>query len=219
MQRSKRWWMWACAGSIVGAVPQASPAAALMTERSAKVQEKRLQEVRALTAEGVANHVTIDDDLETVVTLKTAEVFLPKRGGFFDTLLADNMLGAMVGKSTGRTHWQLYQTIHHTEPDWRNLQSVNYETPNGPRNAPLTAINSDVECKYGVCSRDEVVGFDVTEELLEAIVAHHAGKPDAVWRFKFNARNGINWTDDIPVTEIAGALLAVRRYRAQKGFE
>jgi hypothetical protein len=218
--RSKGLWIGVCAAGILAGSAHEGRAAALMTERNAKSQEKRLEEVRALTIEDVIKRIVVDDDdLETVATIKTTEAFLPKRGSFFDTLIADNMLRAMVSKATGRTQWQLYQTIHYTDPDWRNLTSVNYETPTGPRSVQVTVISTDVQCNYGICSYDEIVGFNMDEQLLEAIVARNAGKTDAVWRFKFNARNGIDWKDDLPVAEIAGALLAVKRYRQQKGFE
>ena len=196
-------------------------AAAQMTARKPAHQEKRLQEVRQLSTETVANSIEIsDDDLETVATLTTAKGFLTKKGGgFLDTLTSDNMLRALVGKNDGRTTWQLYQTIRYSEPDWRHFTSVNYETPTGPKHAQLTVINTDVRCTYGICTHEETVGFEVSEDFLKTIVANNAGKPDAAWRFRFNAKSGFHWTDDMPVTEIAGALLAVRRYRAQKGFE
>lgn len=210
----------AFAALLCVAVPTIATALPQMTERSAKAQEKRSKEILALSADAVANSVSIsDDDLETVATITTATAFMPKRGSFFDTLLADNMLRAMVGKATGRTSWQLYQTMTYSDPERRDFTSVNYETPTGPKNEPLTIINRDVRCNYGICTYEETVGFNVQEELLEAIVKQSAGKPGAVWRFRLNARNGVSWTDDMPVEEIMGALTAVSRYRTRKGLE
>jgi hypothetical protein len=199
----------------------ATTAAAQMTARKPAHQEKRLQEVRQLSADSVASSIEIaDDDLETVATLTTARGFLAKRGGgFLDTLTSDNMLRAMVSKADGRTSWQLYQTVRYSESDWRHFTSVNYETVSGPRHAQLTVINTDVRCNYGICAHEETIGFELPEDLLEAIVANNVGRPDAVWRFRFNAKSGFHWTDDMPVTEIAGALQAVKHYRTQKGFE
>ena len=208
------------AGALI-AIAAVTAASAQMTARKPSHQEKRLQEVRQLSAEAVAGSIEIaDDDLEIVATLTTANGFLPKRGGgLLDTLTSDNMLRAMVGKSDGRTSWQLYQTMRYSESDWRHFTSVNYETPGGPRHAEITVIDTDVTCRYGLCTYQEIVGFNLDEALLESIVVQGAGKPDAVWRFRFNARSGLHWTDDMPVTEIAGALMAVKRYRQQKGFE
>ncbi|MEK7414676.1 MAG: hypothetical protein AAB263_15285 [Planctomycetota bacterium] len=213
-------WIKAWAGVTLMSIGSAATASPEMTERKPVHQEKRLKEVRLVTPEAVANSVAIaDDDLETVATITTATAFTPKRSSFFDTLLADNMLRAMVSKTTGRTVWQRYQTISYSGSEWRHFTSVNYETAAGPRHAQLTVIRTDVQCPYGSCSYEEVIGFDLTEDLLEAIVTRNAGNPAGIWRFRFNSKNGLSWADDMPVAEIAGALMAVKRYRTQKGLE
>lgn len=185
---------------------------------SAKQLEKRSKKLSQLSPEHFANTATVNDsDLETKATISTQNGF-HWRGGFSSRVRSDNFLRAFVDKQSGEALWQLYQTIEYTG-EWRRFTSVNIKLPSGLVRREISIIESKVEtCAYGTCIYRETLGFDLSHEELEALIFSSSEAPHTSFRFKFSSQNGLDWTDDISVAEIEGALLAVERYRTQNGL-
>ena len=131
---------------------------------------KRAAQFAALSPETVAAGVTIDsDDLEPTAKLTTEPTYKFK-GGFTDRVRADNLLRAFISRTTGKTTFQLYQTLDYTG-DGRGFIAVNYATPDGPVTADLTIRSSDVTCPYGVCVHHDSLAFEISETLLRELGA------------------------------------------------
>ncbi|MGN6357709.1 MAG: hypothetical protein ACTHLU_09550 [Novosphingobium sp.] len=198
-----------------------APAAA--ADRGAKEMviepsEKQLKMVAALTPETVANGAKItDDSLETTATITTFDAYR-SNGGFTDPVRSDNFLRAFVDKRTGSVRYQVYQNITYNW-DWRHFTYVNYASGTGVEEEELTNIARDVvACAPGICTYREVVGFSVGEEELRKIAGQYLPGRAAFWRFRFKARNGIDWEDRVSAAEVSGLLIAVDRFRAARGW-
>jgi hypothetical protein len=174
-------------------------------------QAKRINDFARLTPEHFDRTSTVqDDDLETAARIDTSEGYKFK-GSFTDLIRSNTFLRAIVHKRTGETAFQVYATLTYTL-NWRYFESATFATAEGPVSAPLRVIARDVDCKYG-CVYTEDVAFDVTEAFLRDLAKTAGDRPVKPWRFRFKAKNGADWTDDMAPAEAAGLLLAVERYR------
>lgn len=196
--------------------------AVLATAAHAQTKEERIEpsrgqmaKLQALTPEQVATQVTInDDDLEPIATLTTERVYR-SNGGFTDPVRSDNFLRAFIDKRTGTVRYQFYQSVT-CNFIRRNFTTANYATPSGPIGVPLVSIaNEVVVCPAGGCTYREVVGFDMSPELLVSIAASYAPGASPLWRVRFKAQNGVDWEDRMAPAEAAGLLLAVKAYQAK----
>lgn len=180
-------------------------------EPSPKVAAK----LQALTPQSVADAAVVrDDDLEPVAVITTVEAF-SSRGAFTDPVRADNFLRAFLNKMTGAVKYQLYQSITYNG-DFRDFVGVNYATADGPISATLTTINHQiVTCYASLCTRQDVVAFEVPELVLSEVASQYAPGNSPYWRFRFKAQNGIDWEDRLMPAEAAGILMAVEQYRAR----
>lgn len=180
--------------------------------------EKQLKQIRALTPESVAARVKVrDDSLETVATLTTYDAYR-SNGGFTDPVRSDNFLRAHIDKRSGAVRYQLYQSITYNW-DWRHFTTVNFAAAAGVQTVELDRISSEVvACAPGICTYREDVGFAVPEAELRVLASQYAPGTATFWRFRFKARNGIDWDDRISAGEVAGLLLAVDRFRAARGW-
>lgn len=190
----------------------AQPVAGLEVIEPGERQKRQLQ---ALTPERVLADINVsDDDLDTVATL-TSEKVWSSRGGLTARVRSDNFLRAFIGKTSGEVRYQLYQEVTYGD-DWRRFSSVNYATPSGPARAEVNVITREVvTCDYGSCVFREVIGFDLSRELMEEIAAGYTPGNSTMWRFRFRGQNGLDWEDRIAPAEAAGMLLAVDRYLEQ----
>jgi hypothetical protein len=191
------------------------PLSILALAVAAQANQKELAAALALTPEHFAETAEIkDDDLETVATISTLPGYQRKRG-LMKVLWDDNFLRAFIDKSTGKTTFQVYQIIPYSGR-FRRYQTVNFETPAGPRSIPATTIDQSVDgcSRYG-CSYTEHVGFDVDEDVLRAAAAAYRPGVAAAWRFKFKAQSGDEWQDGILGAEIVGLLTVVDAYRSR----
>lgn len=192
--------------------------AQMPTQLSNNQLEKRSKKLSKLTAQHFVDTATIKDgELETSATITTQQGF-HWRGDFASRVRPDNFLRAFVDKQTGEALWQLYQTMEYTG-EWRRFTSVNIKLPSGLIWRDISVLERKVEtCAFGTCVYRETVGFDLTEEELEALVAAADEPTQSRLPFKFSSQNGFDWTDDISVAEISGALQAVERYRNKNGL-
>ncbi len=200
------------AGVVIAAAPQPAQAQ-VWTEWSDKQQAKRIEQFAKLSPEHFARtSETQDDELEVLATIHTRDGYAFK-GSFTDRMRADTFLRALIEKRSGAASYQLYARLSYSG-EWRTFTSARYATSQGPVSAPLTAIDRDVSCQYGVCVYTEHVAFEVSEDFLRQLAERASERPVRPWRFRFKARSGLDWTDDMAPAEAAGLLLAVDRYRA-----
>lgn len=179
-------------------------------------QAKRVADFAALTPDHFDRTSLLkDDDLETTASINT-EAGYKFRGGFTDVIRSNTFLRALINKRTGATIYQVYANLDYTL-EWRDFESINFETTDGPVAQPLTKIAHNVKCTSGVCLYTEDIGFELPESFLRQLADRAADRPVRPWRFRFKSQKGIDWTDDMAPAEAAGLLLAVQRYRsAQK---
>ncbi len=206
-----------CAALMLTVQPSAT-AASNDLGWSEKQQAKRIKHYGRLTPEHFDDTITLSDDgLEVTASLSTEKGYRFK-GGFSDPVRANVFLRTLINKQTGRTIHQLYASLRYSG-NWRFFNGATYSTSVGPISAELMVINRDVDCQYGTCVHNEQVAFAVPESTLRRIAEGSDERPVQPWRFRFKAKNGLDWTDDIPPAEVAGLLMAVDRYRTQHGLQ
>ncbi len=180
--------------------------------------EKDMRRLQALTPEDFARTVDIeDDDLETVAVITTLPGYKPK-GRFTDPVKADNFLRAMIDKRSGAIRYQLYESVLYLW-QWRHFRSATYASPEGPKDVELKIINTSVDCSMGGCVYNEEVGIPMTEDQLEQIASTYAPGSSPMWRFRLQAKSGMDWQDQLAPAEAAGLLIAVNKWRADHGME
>lgn len=189
--------------------------------RTDKQQAKRVKAMSGLTAEAVAAAVSIQDDpFETMIIMSSAPVF-PSPRSFTDRILSDNYFRVFVDRKTGAAKFQLYQTVSYMG-DRRHFERANVMMPSGLLSLEVTRIDERLgDClTVGLCSRDETLGFDLTETDMEAIAAMKpsADGTPAFLKFRYKSMTSFDWTDDIPAVEAEGVLLALKRWRDAKGL-
>ncbi len=193
----------------------AAVSVAFSSPTSAQFRKQAEKEAReqALTPSAVQQTILMkDDDFETSATLETSKAFT-YRGDFFERVRADNLLRAFISKGSGQTKYQLYQSIMYTG-NRRNYDVVSYQSPDGLQSTELRRIDSQLDsCGAGLCVYTEIVGFDVSESFLRQIAKTYQPGNSPLWRFKFKARSGDDWVDDISPAEVAGLLAAVDAYK------
>ena len=178
------------------------------------LQERLGSILNGLTGRGALSEADVSAALREVRrALLEADVALDVVRSFTDRVRADSFLRAFIEKTSGRTSYQLYATITYTG-QWRTFESGTFSTPAGPMGQPLTVIDHSVSCTYSVCVYIEVVALVLTESFLRQLAQRADERPVAPWRFRFKARDGEDWTDDMAPAEAAGLLLAVDRYRS-----
>lgn len=197
--------------SCASVVDPNSPYGAAASPRTA-------EEALALTPEHFQSTATVDDDELDVTATITTQGGMVHRQGLLGIVWNDNFLRAIIDKSSGRTTFQVYQYINY-EGDWRFYETVNYETPDGPRRERLLTISRDVvTCagsRYGGCTYSEHFAFEVDEALLRRIAEGYVPGEASGWRFKYGARQfSEDWQEVILPAEVAGFLRIVDQYRA-----
>lgn len=195
-----------CVSMPIPAVAQTS------AEERIEPREKQLAILRSLTPLHFAQTSAVhDDDLETTAVITTQPGYRD-RGGFTDRVRSDNFLRAFIDKRTRSVRFQVYQTLTYSG-SWRQFRSVNYATSKGPVSAPVDELAHDIEgCYSGLCSFTDTLGFDVPESTLRALADQYVTGKSPFWRFRFQAKNGVNWEDRMLPAEAAGLLMKVDAY-------
>lgn len=191
-------------------------------EETPKKIPKQMQKLLAMTPEQFASCASVSDDSLDLVATITTEPCFKETKGLLKFIWSDNFIRAHVDKKTGAARYQLYQFIMY-EGDWRFYNSVNYETPDGPKREAVTQISRDVVSCSGArysagCMFVEHMAFSVDEDLLRTIGSKWQPGVAAGWRFKFGAKAAADWQDGLSAAEAAGAVAAVDKYRADHGL-
>lgn len=158
-----------------------------------------------------------DDDLDTVATITTADGFVERR-----PLLAqmpdDVFLRAFIDKTTGHTAYQVYVTVRYRGYAWADWRMANYSTPTSPRSIGTRRIaRLRASCSRRLpCSRSETIGFVVGTGLIKDNAALYSAEAATSWRFKILAQDGRERDLRLSMAEIAGLLMAVDTYRADR---
>lgn len=190
-----------------------TPSFASDTKRYQKQEAKRSKAIAALSPQAIADKATVHDDaLEPFVQIDTESAFKWK-GGFTDTVRADNFLRALVDRKTGEVSIQVYQTLSYMI-DWRRFGHVNLMLPAGLKSMELTVIARDVSCQYG-CVYTEVVGFNLTTDELDDVAHAYDQNPTATLKFRLKSPSGLDWDDDVPVVEVVGLQRAIAKWRSE----
>lgn len=175
----------------------------------------------AMTPDDFAVAATVsDDDLDVRATISTEKGFSEKRG-LLKVVWNDNFLRGFIDKKTGALSIQVYQRITYTARSWRFYSGVNYETPDGPAEAMVDKIGSNVDCsnsRYGGCTFTESFGFNVPEAVLRKAAAAYQPGAAIGWKFKYKARAGEDWPDGMLASEVAGFLKVVDNYRRNRNL-
>lgn len=181
-------------------------------------QEELVAQALALTPDHFANTAVVsDDELDVTATITTQPGF-QHRTGLLNWLWSDEFLRAHVDKKTGAATFQVYQMINY-DGDWRFYQTVNYETPTGPKQDMLTIISRDVgSCSRYGCSHTEHFAWSVDESLLRTIAEMYSPGASMAWKYKYGARAAEDWQGGILPAEVVGILQRVDKYRADNGL-
>jgi len=166
-----------------------------------------------LTAAAARDRVVLHDDpLETAATLSTHKVMRSTRG-VLRTPYNDNHLQAHVDRRTGKTRFEVHQTLQYLG-GYRAFGAVHYETADWPAKAKLRTVDGNQPACDAIDPQSscyEEVSFVVDEAELRRLASSVAS--GAVWTFKFKPERGREERASLPKAEIAGLLQAVDAYR------
>jgi len=165
-----------------------------------------------LTPEAARHKVTLHQDpLETEAVLSTKSVLRSTRG-VLKTTYNDNHLRANIDRQTGKTRFEVHQTVQYMG-GFRGFEQVNYETTSAPATAKLRTVDANPAACDSIDPQSacyEELSFVVDEAELRRLAA---GSGEA-WSFKFKPERGREHRASLPKAEIAGLLQAVDAYRA-----
>lgn len=172
-------------------------------------------DAQRLTPEAARQKVTLHEDpLETEAVLSTQKVLRSTRG-VLRTPHNDNHLRASIDRQTGRTRFEVHQTLQYVG-GFRGFARVNYETAAWPATAPLRKVDANQAACDAIDPQSscyEEVSFVVDEAELRRLAQAPASA--GAWAFKFKPEQGREHRASLPRAEIAGLLQAVDAYRAQ----
>ena len=177
----------------------------------------------AMTPDDFARTASVKDDaLEVRATITTEPGYL-ERHGLLRIVQSDNFLRAFVDKTSGRTTFQLYQQILYVRRLYKYFDSVNYETPTGPRAVETINLGRIEHCLRSAvlvdrCTRIESVAVPLDEPLLKTIAAGYAPGNAATWHFRFKAQSGDDFDGVMVPAEVAGLLQAIADYKRTHGL-
>jgi hypothetical protein len=163
----------------------------------------------ALTMEHFRDTATVKDDPADAVTTISTENGFVERKGPMHMVWNDEYLRGVIDRKTGQKSFQVYaSTVYNGS--WRSYETVNYETPVGPKSVPAVPIRKEsANCAIGDCQYTERIAFAVDEGLLRRLAAGYVpGKP-TMWAYKLIARAGPDHTGGLSSAEIAGFLARV----------
>jgi len=124
-------------GTLLGLCPASVVAADLATPPRALL---------AMTPDDFARTASVKDDaLEVRATITTQPGYV-ERHGLLGVVWSDNFLRAFVDKTSGATTFQLYQQIVYAGRLYKYFDSINYETPSGPRAVQTINLGRTERC-------------------------------------------------------------------------
>jgi len=158
----------------------------------------------SLTMEHFRDTATVKDDPVDAITTISTENGYAEHTGPMRMVWNDEYLTSAIDKKTGQKSFQVYAwTIYSGR--LRSYESVNYQTPTGPKSVPAIQIGKETaNCAVGDCLYTERVAFPVDEDLLRQLAAGNVpGKP-TIWAYKFIAKTGPDYAGGLSSAEIAG---------------
>jgi hypothetical protein len=166
----------------------------------------------SLTMEHFRDTATVKDDPADVVATISTENGFAEHTGPMRMVWNDEYLRGVIDKKTGQKSFQVHAWMIYTGR-WRTYESVNYQTPTGPKSVPTIQIGKETaNCAVGDCIYTERVAFPVDEDLLRQLAAGNVpGKP-TMWAYKFIAKTGPDYAGGLSSAEIAGLLAKTDEY-------
>lgn len=138
----------------------------------------------------------LEDDIE----MKAHDI--DDEGNFF--------LRAFINREHYTPVYQMYNIIEYRD-DWRFYKTVNYQTPQGLKTAPLLEIDRDVEhTSYRGLKYNEHVVFEIKESLLRELIK--TSNTYSCWKYKLKSQHGVDSAVSIQHVEIAALLEVVDEY-------
>jgi len=196
--------------------------AAIGTASAAAELATPSRELLAMTPADFAKSASVKDDALELSATITTEPGYQERHGLLRIVWSDVFLRAFVDKKSGVATYQLYQRIVYGGRYYRYFESVNIETPAGPRAIETINLGRTERCSRaqltGGCVRTEDLAVPVDAALLKTIAASYAPGADAAWHFRFKAQTGEDFDGVIVPAEVAGLLAAVADYRRGHGL-
>lgn len=168
-----------------------------------------------LTPDVAREKVTLNEDpLDIEAVLSTHSVDRSTRG-ILRTPHNDNHLRANVDRKTGKTRFEVHQTLQYVG-GYRNFEQVNYETSSWPATTALRKVEGNQPACEQVDPQAacfEQVSFVVDEAELRRIAAGYQPGVTNTWSFKFKPDQGREARTSLHRAEVAGLLQAVDAYR------
>jgi len=170
----------------------------------------------SLSMEHFRDTATVTDDPKDATTTITTENGFVEHKGPMRMVWNDAFLEAVIDEHTGRKSFQVHAWVIY-RTTWRDYETVSYQTANGPRSVPATAIRKTSEhCAVGECTYTEHIAFRVEEAFLRELAAGYVpGKP-TLWRFRLLAKSGPDYAGELSNAEIAGFLAKVDAYTSAR---
>ncbi len=176
----------------------------------------------ALTPDDFARTASVKDDSLEVRATITTEPGYQERHGLLRLVWSDDFLRAFVDKTSGAASFQLYQRIVYVGRLYKYFDTVNYETPGGPKAVRVVDLGRTEDCAkaslMGGCTRTEDVAVPIDEALLKTIAATYAPGAEAAWHFRFKAQSGEDFDGVMSAAEVAGLLAKVADYKRDHGL-
>jgi PDZ domain len=166
----------------------------------------------SLTMEHFRDTATVKDDpAGAMTTISTEKGFMEHRGPL-RMVWNDEFLKGVIDKKTGQKSFQVSAWITYNG-GWRSYETTEYQTANGPRSVRVTQIRKEaVNCPVGECTYTEHLEFPVGEEFLRRLAAERVPARPDIWRYRFVAKAGPDYSGGLSTAEIAGLLAKVDAY-------
>lgn len=170
---------------------------------------KAEDEAIARSPADATRYITIANDrLDTSITL-SSEPFYLKKDGLLRVVNADQFMRAWIDKKTGKATFQVYIWARYGN-NWQNFNRATYTTSDGPVDAEVVNISSDVEgCSAYGCTLREDFGFSVPEDVVRYAAEGAAAGTGERWEYRIYSKSGPPQTTGLLKTEIAGLLRRV----------
>lgn len=149
-----------------------------------------------------------------------ATVSIDTERGFIEShgLLAgdsnDNYLRAIIDKASGKTRFQLVQTVRY-RGGWRYFHTSEFEGGSAKLDIAAREVAGCYGSKTSSCLLREEVSFDIPEASLRTLAATYRPRGRTSWAYRLKATANEDFTGSIAPAEAAGLLRAVDAWQAK----
>lgn len=194
---------------------------ALILSGCGSTREATKREILRLGPQHFKDTIVITDvSSDTVAEFSTLNGYRPQK--YVGVVWMDSFLKGYLNKNSGKRYYQVYQFISYQGRGWRSYHRVDYETPEGKVEAPLTSYHQEiVNCSSSKgCTYEEHVVFDVEEVLLRKIAklaSANQKKPSGqekipVFLYQLYSKAGHKYAYWLLPAEVAGLLDKMDEY-------